>query len=765
VGDRASHSIDGDDYLRRVAVMREDPCVRTRISLAVGAVVLLHALSAGAAPKVFVRGFRGPQSGDIKAGVARAIRGAVDVVGSARGADAIVDGSVDKKGLSWVLSVTVRDGGGKGLGSRSYPMPAPRVDPSTAERLRRDIGSLAARGARGGGAAKAEKAERPEPEPKATKAKPPKEKPKKVARADDDKPRKAKGKRSASAADEADADERPAKAKGKRSASAADEADADERPAKGKRSAADEADAEKPRRETAAQRRAREKREKAEKAAAAKRDKAEKAAAAKRDKAEKERLAREGKRKGGGAGEPQVRGTVPRQADDDEATDVVGPKDKRADAKAAKARKEQVERERRERKVAEASEKLARAQAEAKRQRDEEQRRKAEAVAARRAEEETRREEAAAARRAGERRSQLEREEARRQKHAEDEERRTEVRRAREAERRSRDEEEERRTARRTKPRRGADDDDRRASRSAADDEEERDTGRRVARRAEAEEEADAKRRSSDDEGSARRRGEPDEKVSKPAPRPTPGRGSAILGAGVLLNTRHFEMSPKTGHFPVYDAAFYPAISLEGEIYPLGLAGVRPAKDLGLYLRYDRVIGLTSHENSATTGEPLSFNNQGQLVEGGILYRLHTGSSGLAPVVRPMASVGWQTFEVGANSNMRAVAYTYVALGLGFFVPIGHPNFGAVSTVRYHIIVGLGEIGGYGSAWTAWGVDVSVGLRLFIIRSLELAATYYYNRVEMTFQGVGPLSQSTGIGPSSGSDAYQGGRISLSYHF
>ena len=92
-------------HLRRGAGMREDRAVRTRIALAVGAVVLLHALSVAAAPKVFVRGFRGPQAGDIKAGVARAIRGSVEVVGSARGADAILDGSVDKKGLSWVLSV------------------------------------------------------------------------------------------------------------------------------------------------------------------------------------------------------------------------------------------------------------------------------------------------------------------------------------------------------------------------------------------------------------------------------------------------------------------------------------------------------------------------------------------------------------------------------------------------------------------------------------------------------------------------------------
>jgi hypothetical protein len=737
-----------------MAIMREDPNVRTRIALAVGVFVWLSAVGAAAAPKVFVRGFRGPQAGDVKSGVAKAIRGSVEVVGSARAADAIVDGSVDKKGLSWVLSVTVRDGGGKALGGRSYPMPAPRVDPSTAERLRRDIASLAARGSKGGGGATA----RAEPEPKAPKAaKAPPRKVAKVTRADDEKPRKG-GKRSA--------------------ADDADDAD-DEKPRKGaKRSAADDADDAKPRKETAAQRRAREKQEKAERAAQARREKAERAAQARREKEEKARLAREarsgpGKAREAGRPEPQVRGTVSRQADDDEATDILGPKEKRADAKAAKARQEQAERDRKARKLAEANEKLARAQAEAKRQREEDQRRKAEEAAARRAEEQARREEQAAARRSADRRARIEREEARRQKLAEEEERRAEARRAREAERRSRDEEEERRTeARRTKRRSAADDEDRGSV--------ERDTGRRVARRAEAEEEAessrrparrdddDPPRRASDDDDSARRsRSEAsEERVRKPAPKPTaPGRGPANLGAGVLLGTRHFELSPKGAQLPVYDAAFYPSISLEGELYPLGLAGLKAGRDLGVFLRYDRLVGLTSHEPdpASTSGALLTFNNSAQRVEGGILYRLHTGSAGIAPVVRPMVAVGYQSFTVGKTSTMPETAYTYVALGLGFYVPIGHPNFGAVSTVRYHIIVGLGDVGGFGSAWTAWGVDLSVGLRLFVIKSLEVCAAYYYERVEMTFQGVGPLSKE--VSPSAGSDVYQGGRITLSYHF
>jgi hypothetical protein len=653
--------------------------VRSRVALATFAVVCLAALDAAAGPRVVLRGFRGGPGGEVRKGVAAALRGAVDTVGSPRGADAIVDGSLTAKGLSWILGLTVRDGSGKVLGSRSYPLPAPRLDAATADRIRREIPPLCARGA-GRGAA------RPEREPAA---------------------------------------ERPRKAPPRKVAAAADEDDPPAPKAK-------DAKKPKPKKESARARKARERAERAERL--------------RREREEQQREAQER------AAARRPDDGRRQQAEDDEATDVIGPRGKRADAKAAQARAERLEREKRERERREADERTRRASADARREREAElARRERETELARRERE------ADSARRARDTaRREREAELARREREADG------ARRARDDARRERDADGARRARQRTREDRDDGDAERPTRRRAARDRDDETSDARDRRARDPDAAVPARAAAAPERERADR---PDVAAARAVP--PPGRGAASIGAGVAVATRHFELSPHAPSLPVYDAPFYPVLVLTGDVYPFAFFTSGRLGDLGLTLRYERVLGLSSQEIDQTTGDVITHENQSERIEGGLTYRLQTGASPLAPVLRPSVAVGRHTFALGGGSAMPDTAYTYVALGLGLFVPVATPSFGVAGGLRYYIVTGLGQVGDFGSTWTAWGLELNLGLRLYLARALELSVGYAYEQVEMTYQGIGHLAIERGITkpPSSGSDVSHGARAGVAWHF
>ncbi len=111
---------------------------------------------------------------------------------------------------------------------------------------------------------------------------------------------------------------------------------------------------------------------------------------------------------------------------------------------------------------------------------------------------------------------------------------------------------------------------------------------------------------------------------------------------------------------------------------------------------------------------------------------------------------------------MPSCLYKYLGLGVGAYVPLAG-RFGLDGRFRYLVVGDVGDVGDFGSSWTAWGVAVEVGLHAVVVRHLEVALGYRYERFEMSFQGRGLLGAEAETPPSSGSDAYHGIRLTAGF--
>ena len=173
-----------------------------------------------------------------------------------------------------------------------------------------------------------------------------------------------------------------------------------------------------------------------------------------------------------------------------------------------------------------------------------------------------------------------------------------------------------------------------------------------------------------------------------------------------------------------------PAVSLQGEVYPLADSPTRLLRDVGIIGGYSTTLFLKSTVDSQTT------TTTGSAYYGGVRVRIHPNDDAGVMVGISVSYVA-QAFTFGDTSagSLPSVSYQAVRPGLDVRVPIGPAAF--LAQAGFRGAFSAGDVALRFHDATTFGLDASIGGAYAVARGWEIRVIGDYERWMYTFT---PLS-------------------------
>jgi hypothetical protein len=188
-----------------------------------------------------------------------------------------------------------------------------------------------------------------------------------------------------------------------------------------------------------------------------------------------------------------------------------------------------------------------------------------------------------------------------------------------------------------------------------------------------------------------------------------------------------------TSNLRTYGVFPTPAVSLQGEVYPLADSPTRFLRDIGFIGGYSTTLFLKSTVDGQTT------STTGSAYYGGVRVRIHP-SDDAGPMFGISVSYVAQAFTFGDTSagSLPSVSYQAVRPGLDVRVPIGAAAF--LAQAGFRGALSAGDVALRFHDATTFGLDASIGGAYAVARGWEIRVIGDYERWMYTFT---PLSTDT----------------------
>jgi len=248
-------------------------------------------------------------------------------------------------------------------------------------------------------------------------------------------------------------------------------------------------------------------------------------------------------------------------------------------------------------------------------------------------------------------------------------------------------------------------------------------------------------------------------------------------GLSVIGRNLSFDVSSGIADEPNgYKGTIVPGAFVQGEVYPLAwnkkkkkgaLAGI------GASFVVDKVLKITSSLEGGSVEIPTTQLRWGV----GLRYRINLGDKPTGATIKFGVGYNKLAFELdqqmivdeGLDIDLPNVAYTYIDPGVAARVPISR-EMALYADGRFLLVTDTGDIASsdaYGAA-TASGLDFDGGLEYRMGARLLMRVGARYQRIALSFDGTGALSDRNGDSTSdvsAATDQYFGGYAVAGYLF
>jgi len=247
-------------------------------------------------------------------------------------------------------------------------------------------------------------------------------------------------------------------------------------------------------------------------------------------------------------------------------------------------------------------------------------------------------------------------------------------------------------------------------------------------------------------------------------------------GLSAISRSLSFDVGDGVADPPnAYDGALVPGAFVEGTIYPAawghGKAHASALANLGVSFMVDKVLSISSRLNGSDVDISTSQLRWGF----GLRYRLNLGDDPQGASFTFGIGYNELSFELDRKTitdnmldiDLPNVAYGYIDPSVAGRLPINRA-IAAYATARYLIVTSVGDIEGdaaYGPA-SASGLDVDAGVEYRIDAHLLVRGGIRLQRLSLSFDGTGALSDRNGDGTTDvtgATDQFWGGYATVGY--